>query len=351
MGKTLYINNLKVQVDETPYAKSIMNVINDENEFRVLCPENTSDEDVVQYIYNNHHELLVFEEEKNQSEQVSQIEKESGEENEKESTGGNNSDPMIMEIIESLVIKTNPKIKRIRFSYNPHSQFIILHCPIDIDELALLVYLQKHKHEIISTLRSKKDKKSVSLTSVKKYKEKHNKTKDVTTTNKASESISKKKTAIDVIFEVEGYRVYRLLDLEYRDSIFAKIVDRNRIYVQVSKNHYNDISFIRNYVEEKLNKLISDHESFIKKSHLQSTSRYIEKGTYSYLNRRSDITDEEPLKILKRKLKSYITDPAKTQGYIGEVRINLIGMRAIGSDGRLTTIQRAEDYGLIDKND
>lgn len=77
----------------------------------------------------------------------------------------------------------------------------------------------------------------------------------------------------------------------------------------------------------------------------------IELGTFSYTQRRKDITDEEPFKILKHKRKSSVTSPVKTQEYIGEPQSQIIGTWAIGHDGRFVAIEKAEDYGLKDKND
>lgn len=360
MRRILHINNLTVHVDETPYIKSIAVVLEKTDQVMVLCPEDTAEEDIVHYIFENYKHLLSFEEdqvEANETAAPDSISKdtvtESAEEiaiTTKKEVIQPESDPLMMAIIAVLRIKKNPFATKIRFSYNTSLPLLILQCPMDTDEVELYRYLSLHKSAIVKKLHLKVDSPSSSTPSNRPTKKAVvPPAATVNPVRKESESANKVNDGSLCI--IEGYSVYRFLVDNRWGHIHAKIVDRDKIFVQVSRHFFNNVPFIKNYVEEKLDKLISDNVASIKKSHFHSDSRVIEKGTFSYTNRRRDITDEEPLRIIKHKLKWSVISPTKTQGYVGETRRNVVGMRAIGPDGRFVTFQRGEDYGLKDRND
>ena len=155
------------------------------------------------------------------------------------------------------------------------------------------------------------------------------------------------------LFVFEGYSVYieKVYTLSFKFREFkAKIRDKSNILIEGYFEHIISRSFVEGYVKEHINKIIREDWQSKNKEQYDPKKRSIDIHTFSDVNRRKDITDEEPLKVLKHKRKLFVKDPVKTEAYIGQLSSNLIGQKALGPDGRLITVARKDDSGLRDNN-
>lgn len=158
-------------------------------------------------------------------------------------------------------------------------------------------------------------------------------------------------------FEYEGYSIFidNVYYREYNRNDFSAIIkDKCNVLISGYFLYIKDISFVKGYLESHLNRLIKEDYIRTNKIHIiqqkNKTPRYIDKSSFAYSNRRSDIVDEEPMKVLKHKRKFFFNDPVKNHGYVGELQKKVIGTRAVGPDGRLIEISKKDDYNLNDNN-
>lgn len=351
MSQVLKINTITITIDKTPYIRQISGLLTKEGIIMVLCPIETTEKEIIIYLSNNwNHIIGDFDVEGcfKGTKEMDTAKKDMVKKREK-NVQKTNPESDITELMDYIKIFYNPFFNKIRFYKNDQNSISVV-CPDSTSKEDIQHYIINHKDEIISILSSKRLNKQKPQKGVSQRKDYASLIRQLKApTPKPIPKVEEPED--DCLMLVEGYKVYRFLVNVRWEYINAKIVDKSNIHVFVSTCYYNNIPFIKGYIEEKLDKMIKDHVDYIRKSHIHTDNRLIEKGTFSYTQRRSDITDEEPLKVLKHKRKSSVTSPVKTQEYIGETRANLIGSRAISRDGRLVTFERGEDYGLIDKND
>lgn len=162
-----------------------------------------------------------------------------------------------------------------------------------------------------------------------------------------------KKQGIRPMMTVEGYSVFYICMKNrcwWRQSyLSAELIDKSNIYVY-GYNRVPSTQDIRDFVEARLDGLIQEdlvNRGIARKSH---TTALLDLDDYSYVNTRRDICDDLYVRQVKHKVKSSRIERTYSTPYVGEVPRNIIGMRGIGSDGRLITIEPREDYGLRDRN-
>lgn len=346
MSQVIKINTITITIDKTPYIRQISGLLTKEGDIMVICPIESTEKEIILYLSKNWNHIIGGFDVDGWGNHTKEKDVAKKQEAKVKKTSPTSD---ISELMKHIKIFYNPFYNKIRFYSNDQNSISVV-CPDSTRKEEIRRYLIAHKDEIKSILSSKKPNKHKPQKSVPQRKDYASLIRQLKApTPKPIPTEEEPKD--DCLMLVEGYKVYRFLVNVRWEYINAKIVNKSDIHVFVSSYYYNNIPFIKNYIEEKLDKMIKDHVDYIRKSHIHTDNRLIEKGTFSYTQRRSDITDEEPLKVLKHKRKSSVTSPVKTQEYIGETRANLIGSRAISHDGRLVTFERGEDYGLIDKND
>jgi len=268
----------------------------------------------------------------------------------------------------NITIKESPKYRRIHYRIDSKSSITLL-CPLNLSDYDIRKYLEEHAEKFIeiSNFSNTKDKQHHNNVQTKKTESilqkghpKQDHKQQVLPNTSADFSLDKrylfKLNLGYYLFDYEGYKVYVDVHKDSRgqnsEHIDASIIDETNISVKIPEIYSGQgvESFIRGYLFEYLDKLVHVQSKRHTRNEKISHKVVVNLHSFSYVNPRKDIDDEDFLKQSKHKLKGSVIAPVRTQKYVGELPKNIIGTVAIGPDGRVIEISRKIDIDLEDRN-
>lgn len=332
MTEILNINDVRIQKCQSPLMKKVSAVVDDTNMLSVLCPEGTSDEEVITYVRMNFPNFIFGKEEQTSEDSLdSGINEESVLEQKtyvsalketqwnQPTTEWKRSKQKTKWIDGNTILKITidnslNKIECISYRQNGKKLEIQVRMPEGIDECRIRFFVRCIKSDLYYRSRTKRFTNNVCRTGF-----------------------------VDV---VEGYKVlFRTPKKDYQ-TLFGEVVhDRNVVFINVNGpdeecSRESIIAYVRQQLDEILQRDYDHTMSFTGRS--ENKQNLVFSG-FSHVNRRSDIIDDEPVKVMKHKLKTSVISPTYSSPLSGEKTRPIEGMPVITHDGRLVSYEKVEE--------